>query len=670
MKRSQEGIVTKSVELEVEDVGGNSPSGDTTHEKKGNDLTNLSKDNCNNYTTIIPICNILLVGLSYNRSIMEQFVNDDSFTNISMCVDDKGRQIETSVARDTYRCMMLEKAYSNVKVFTVNKCTDALRACENETDLNNISCDVCSRRFTSLLKTKAWTFHEVYVDTVRMQKTYVADNFGKNFFVNLCAMAKEGMLVNTMDTRGKVYLPFNPHFFVHVHTASTNITSNYDISYIRESEIDASNHKLAYSSNNNDNFASMHKSMVEEDRHITTNKAEILNYYNGYLMTKATCEELLAPLGNIEELRYIVLTCNSSSLNINTPVTDYSCDLNIYCTKKCNICMLSKVGRCGSSEYLVFLGRKLLYKLVTSELDTKDGISIVADAPECNKNARLNIERPGVLRQYYGMNIAKIDTNTIKRVAYRSHSSTCSEGSDPNKLVIKPFTYEISAMALYLHKFLGINENRLDLNGVDITHPFNSCSVLMYHTLANFKLESHMGWHRDSKFSVAGKFKKKGNDQMYNTPVVIFTIGNKRLLHWRKRWTKMNENGYKSYSVDPHSMMEMMLYEGSFCLVNPKDEEPHIEKGCEHDVHLQHGKVKLKDDSVSVAFVFRVSPHTCICNLETNHVILEEDALVAIKKKELTSSVKDKHRQKLYKQLKRKVYHKELNKKFTKVFGI
>ena len=117
-------------------------------------------------------------------------------------------------------------------------------------------------------------------------------------------------------------------------------------------------------------------------------------------------------------------------------------------------------------------------------------------------------------------------------------------------------------------------------------------------------------------------------------------------------------------------MMEMMLYEGSFCLVNPKDEEPHIEEGCEHDVHLQHGKVKLKDDSVSVAFVFRVSPHTCICNLETNHVILEEDALVAIRKKELTSSVKDKHRQKLYKQLKRKVYHKELNKKFTKVFGI
>ena len=94
----------------------------------------------------------------------------------------------------------------------------------------------------------------------------------------------------------------------------------------------------------------------------------------------------------------------------------------------------------------------------------------------------------------------------------------------------------------------------------------------------------------------------------------------------------MNENGYKSLSVDPHSMMKMMLDEGSFCLVNPKDEEPHIEMGCEYDVHFQHGKVKLKDDSVSVAFVFRVSPHICVCNLETNYVILEEDDLLAIRK--------------------------------------
>ena len=139
--------------MEAEDVGGSSPSGDSTHERKGKDTNNLSKDKCNNYTSIIPIYNSLLVCLSYNRSIMEQFVNDDSLTNISMCVDDKGRQIETSVARDTFRCMMLEIAYSNDKVFTVNKCTDAIRACENETDMNNISCDVCTRRYTSLLKT-------------------------------------------------------------------------------------------------------------------------------------------------------------------------------------------------------------------------------------------------------------------------------------------------------------------------------------------------------------------------------------------------------------------------------------------------------------------------------------------------------------------------------------
>ena len=63
----------------------------------------------------------------------------------------------------------------------------------------------------------------------------------------------------------------------------------------------------------------------------------------------------------------------------------------MYCRNKSNIFILSKVGICGSSDYLVFLGRKLLYKLVTSKLDSKDGICIVADAPEYNKKPKLNI---------------------------------------------------------------------------------------------------------------------------------------------------------------------------------------------------------------------------------------------------------------------------------------
>ena len=87
----------------------------------------------------------------------------------------------------------------------------------------------------------------------------------------------------------------------------------------------------------------------------------------------------------------------------------------MYCRNKSNICILSKVGICGSSDYIVFLGRKLLYKLITSEIDSKDGICIVADALEFNKKPKLNIERPGVLCQYYSMHLGMINTNRIKK---------------------------------------------------------------------------------------------------------------------------------------------------------------------------------------------------------------------------------------------------------------
>ena len=60
---------------------------------------------------------------------------------------------------------------------------------------------------------------------------------------------------------------------------------------------------------------------------------------------------------------------------------------------------------------------------------------------------------------------------------------------------------------------------------MDLDTPFNSCTVLIYHSLSGIKTDSRMGWHCDSKFSLAGNFKLKSNGQTYNTPIVIFTIG-------------------------------------------------------------------------------------------------------------------------------------------------
>ena len=116
--------------------------------------------------------------------------------------------------------------------------------------------------------------------------------------------------------------------------------------------------------------------------------------------------------------------------------------------------------------------------------------------------------------------------------------------------------------------------------------------------------------------------------------------------------------------------MQMLLEEGTICIINPKDKEPHVEVGCEHDVHFQHGEVKIIDDSVSVAFVFRVSPHTCVCDLITNHVIHEKEDIAAIAIKELKGPVKDSDRQKLYNEFDKEFYKQLFTEKFNKVFNI
>ena len=81
--------------------------------------------------------------------------------------------------------------------------------------------------------------------------------------------------------------------------------------------------------------------------------------------------------------------------------------------------MYSMLVQCSGSKPLTVLAKKHLYQLIMSTPNSFHGISIVADAPECN-SPMLNVTRPAVLCQYYGMNIGEEADNLITRVAYRS----------------------------------------------------------------------------------------------------------------------------------------------------------------------------------------------------------------------------------------------------------
>ena len=221
------------------------------------------------------------------------------------------------------------------------------------------------------------------------------------------------------------------------------------------------------------------------------------------------------------------------------------------------------------------------------------------------------------------------------------------------------------SIARYFHKFLKANIRDLKLNEVDLSTMFNSCTILLYHSLGNIKKESSMGWHWDNKYSFNGNFSRQQNGQTINTPVLIFTIGKSRLLHWRRRYTELQSNGRKSWKVEDDSIQTMLLEEGCICVINPNDEKPHYDFASGKEIHFQHGNTKVIGDDISVAFVFRVSPHTCLCDVGTNKVILPHDVLSDISKKEISSRVKQRDRTKLYEQFDITEYHSMLKDHFN-----
>ena len=110
----------------------------------------------------------------------------------------------------------------------------------------------------------------------------------------------------------------------------------------------------------------------------------------------------------------------------------------------------------------------------------------------------------------------------------------------------------------------------------------------------------------------------------------------------------------------------MLLEEGSLCLINPRDEEPHKDELFESNIHYQHGNVKVTGTDVSVAFVFRVSPHTCKCNIRSNRVILQESAMNEIVEKGKDSKIRNTQddRKIEYKAIDIKKYHNDIKSHF------
>ena len=99
----------------------------------------------------------------------------------------------------------------------------------------------------------------------------------------------------------------------------------------------------------------------------------------------------------------------------------------------------------------------VLDNLMLTPIDTLGGLSVVCEQPMGNP-VKLNIKRPGVLRQYYGKNIGVPSNNMITRVTYGYRSKRNGVNTDPNKFVTKPFDKYLHYIAIYLKEYLSLNK--------------------------------------------------------------------------------------------------------------------------------------------------------------------------------------------------------------------
>ena len=110
--------------------------------------------------------------------------------------------------------------------------------------------------------------------------------------------------------------------------------------------------------------------------------------------------------------------------------------------------------------------RKIIDELVRSPINSQSGIKLSLDKP-LNNDIDLNILRPAVLRQYYGMNIIE-GVDQVKRYTYGSGSGTSSVGMNPHNFVTRPWNAWMLGMSNDIQCILNDNKKLFKLDNCNM----------------------------------------------------------------------------------------------------------------------------------------------------------------------------------------------------------
>jgi len=206
------------------------------------------------------------------------------------------------------------------------------------------------------------------------------------------------------------------------------------------------------------------------------------------------------------------------------------------------------------------------------------------------------------------------------------------------------------------------NSKAYGLEDVNLSLPFNTCTVLLYHSIKDFKKESNMGFHTDLKFSKNGSFRHNMNSQKENTVTVIVTFGNHRIIKWRQRMLDENNKWITNKNFD---IISMILKHGDITILHPKDETPHLNEKLGTKVIYEHGKILVEDNCSSVGYVFRVVVTEGLFNTDSNLLYFSREEMEIERKG--WSSERELKRSALYSTVQYNKYHELMKNNFSSI---
>ena len=275
--------------------------------------------------------NVLLIGVGYPNEIKKQWIsptNEKIFTYkcekkpIVLTVPDIERfetmssvngnlvHINDSHIKDFLRASILEDIFNPCCVYTVTTCGDELR--HNDTlSKNESNVDVCTKEFIPQIIEKGWKIDEICLDHYRMMDSYSSTKLGRLFFENLKTLAKMKLLnvpAKTISGLPEIYLPFQPHFFFHVH--GLNLEEYYTVEYVTNMELNESNRNTLYAATNSHTFNELCKiygiDIRNQDRLITHRRNTFFQYTHP-IITPGTIREKLKHINDVNSVRFILL---------------------------------------------------------------------------------------------------------------------------------------------------------------------------------------------------------------------------------------------------------------------------------------------------------------------------------------------------------------------------